>query len=149
MPGKPKPTQLRIIDGNPSRRPLPTNEPKPRPADTRPPSELSTQARRQWRTVAKQLHAVGLLTALDKQALALYCEAYARWREANAQLARFGLIVKAPTGYPMPSPYLSIAHKAFDQMRAMMGEFGMTPRSRVGLASDGKDDDDAFADLLD
>jgi P27 family predicted phage terminase small subunit len=71
-----------------------------------------------------------VLTDLDVDALALYCEAYARWAWANAQIKKHGVLVKTPNGFPTQSPLLQIANKAFEQMRVMLTEFGMTPSSR-------------------
>jgi hypothetical protein len=36
----------------------------------------------------------------------------------------------APTGYPIQSPYVSVASKALEQMPKLLTEFGMTPSSR-------------------
>ena len=78
---------------------------------------------------------LGLVTEVDKAALAGYCQAWARWVEAEEQLTRFGAVIKSPSGYPIQSPYLPIANKALDQMTRLLVEFGMSPssRSRVDL----------------
>jgi P27 family predicted phage terminase small subunit len=146
---KPKPTRLKLITGNPGKRPLSAGEPKPaRPDTLRAPSGLSAGAKRCWRQVARQLHDAQILTQLDRPALALYCEAFARWTQANGQIQRFGAIVKAPSGYPIPSPYLSIANKAFDQMAKIMAEFGMTPSSRSRINAEPPMDDDSAWERL-
>lgn len=135
MPGrKPKPTILRLLQGNPGKRELPKNEPKPaKPKGSVPkaPRHLTDAAKRQWRVVAKQLAGANILTELDAHALALYCEAYARYRNASEQIEKFGAVVKAPSGFPVQSPFLAIANKALEQMTKLMIEFGMTPSSRT------------------
>lgn len=50
------------------------------------PAHLPPTAKAEWRRIGRQLADAGLLTALDTTALALYCEAYARWLEARAIL---------------------------------------------------------------
>ena len=40
-------------------------------------------------------------------------------------------MVKSPNGFPIQSPYLAVANKAMEQMRAMLTEFGMSPSSRT------------------
>lgn len=40
-------------------------------------------------------------------------------------------MVKAPSGFPVQSPFLAIANKALEQMTKLMIEFGMTPSSRT------------------
>lgn len=72
----------------------------------------------------------GTISKLDRAAVGAYCDAYSRWVEAATQILQYGLIFKAPSGYPMPWPYLAILHTALDQMRAFLTEFGMTPSSR-------------------
>ncbi|WP_232346024.1 phage terminase small subunit P27 family [Burkholderia pseudomallei] len=80
--------------------------------------------------IAEQLHAAGLLTVLDVTALGLYCEAFARWHDANEKVVKLGAVVKSAHGYPIPSPYLQVANQAYAQMTRMLAEFGMTPSSR-------------------
>lgn len=126
----PVPTALRILRGNPGRRPLPENEPTPEPgADM--PDDLSPGAAKHWSKVAKQLDDAGVLTQMDGMALALYCETYARWKHANDQVVKFGPVVKAPSGFPIQSPFLAIANKAHNQMVKLLIEFGMTPSART------------------
>jgi len=72
---KPKPTFLKLLQGNPGKRELPQNEPqpaKPKGAVPKAPRHLSDPARKQWRVVAKQLAGANILTELDAHALALY-----------------------------------------------------------------------------
>lgn len=130
---KPKPTNLRILGGNAGHRPLPENEPEPEIGTMDAPDGLSEKAQGQWDLVAKQLYDCGLLTELDKPALVQYCEAYARWSDANEHIKTYGAVVKAPSGFPVQSPYLAIANKAFDQMSKLLVEFGMTPSSRTRI----------------
>jgi P27 family predicted phage terminase small subunit len=74
---------------------------------------------------------MGLLCKIDRAALALFCQAWARWVEAEEALKRYGVMVKSPSGFPMQSPYLAVANKAMEQMRALLAEFGMSPSSRT------------------
>lgn len=85
--------------------------------------------------MARALLVCGLLSRLDRAALAAYCVAWSRWVEAEKQLKSEGLMVKTPNGYQQPSPWLAIANKSLEQLRAFAGEFGMTPatRSRVEI----------------
>lgn len=94
------------------------------------PDWLSPDAAKHWPAIAEQLHQVGLLTAIDVTALGLYCEAFARWKDANARIVKYGTVIKSPNGYPIQSPYLAIANKAHEQMTKLLAEFGMTPSSR-------------------
>jgi P27 family predicted phage terminase small subunit len=64
------------------------------------------------------------------------CLEWGRYLEAIAQVAKLGMVVKAPSGYPMPNPYLSIATKALAGCARLWPELGLTPssRSRVQIA---------------
>lgn len=133
----PTPTNLKVLRGNPGKRKLSTTEPDPTPAIPSCPAHLSKEARREWKRISKELLANGIVSKLDRACLAGYCDAYATWAEASKQLQEFGTVFKAPSGYPMASPYLAIRNTALDQMRAFLTEFGMSPasRSRVRTAN--------------
>jgi P27 family predicted phage terminase small subunit len=146
---KPTPTKLKLVSGNPGHRPINTDEPQPKAATARAPAGLSKLALKHWRTVSRQLSAARILTELDKPALVLYCEAWARWRDATDQVEARGMLVKAPSGYPMQNPYLAIANKAFEQMQKMLVEFGMTPSSRSRIQVQEEDTADPFAAFMD
>jgi P27 family predicted phage terminase small subunit len=100
-----------------------------------PPTELSPGAREVWDKLAGPLAAAGRMTELDKPALVILCTAYADWMSANKALQEFGVVLKSPTGYPVQSPYVSIAGKLADTVIRLCSEFGMTPDSRKRLGS--------------
>jgi len=68
-----KPTQLKIVTGNPGKRPLNADEPRPDANIPECPPELLAHR------LAGELAALRLLTNLDRAALAAYCGAYALW----------------------------------------------------------------------
>jgi P27 family predicted phage terminase small subunit len=128
---KPKPTQLKKLAGNPGKRPLNENEPEPKTRIPACPFHLSGDAKKEWERVAPLLENLRLLSDIDRGALALYCQAWGRWVEAEEALKKYGVMVKSPNGFPMQSPYLAVANKAMEQIRAMLTEFGMSPASRT------------------
>jgi P27 family predicted phage terminase small subunit len=132
---KPTPTHLRALRGNPGKRTARRREPAPPPppAAPTPPRWLDPKARRVWRTLAPELHTLGLLTPLDLDAFAAYCLARARWKEAEDQVAKKGEVVKSPNGYPIQNPWLAIANRAAKQMADLAGEFGLTPSARTRI----------------
>src|SRR5690242_76093 len=87
------------------------------PGEDRPtcPAHLNTAARAEWDRMTRLLHPAGLLTSIDTDQLALYCTAYARWAEAERQIAEAGTVIKSPNGFAIQNPYLAIANKAMDQ----------------------------------
>jgi P27 family predicted phage terminase small subunit len=131
---KPIPTQLKLLRGNPGRRPLPTNEPAPALVDglEAPPAWLFADARKDWRAIAPLLSKNGLLSELDLAALAALCVALSDWRRFS-RAARKRDTVIGPNGFQMQSPYVGMANRALALARSLMADFGMTPaaRSRV------------------
>lgn len=143
---KPKPTQLKVLGGTLRADRANRNEPKPKRSIPRCPSHLSDEAKREWHRVARDLANLGLLSRIDRAALANYCQAWGRWVEAEEALRKYGVMVKSPNGFPMQSPYLAVANKAMEQIRAMLTEFGMSPSSRTRVHAEpaGTDAEDEF-----
>ena len=134
---RPKPTRLKVLTGNPGRRPLNASEPRPEAVVPECPVELGPVARREWDRLAGELAPLRILTNLDRAALAAYCGAYGMWAEATEAIQKFGTMVKSPSGYPVQSPYVSIANRQAEIMMRIASEFGFTPasRSRISLPS--------------
>jgi len=131
---KPKPRALRVLEGNPGKRSLPPDiSPQ---GDAEMPPHLEGEAKKEWERVIGELRRLGLATSLDRACLAAYCASWARWVEAEGQLKRYGAIVKAPTGFPMLSPFLHCATIALRQMHEFLVEFGMSPASRTRVETD-------------
>lgn len=139
---KPKPTALKLIQGNPGNYPLPKHEPKVDPALPDPPSFLSFEAREEWTRVARELYLIGVLSAFDRAALAAYCQAYGRWEIAERKLNESrerdrnfdGLIVSTTQGNAIQNPLIGIANTAMREMLKAAAEFGMTPASRARVS---------------
>lgn len=98
-----------------------------------PPDHFTETEKAEWKRIGKFLLDAGLITKLDLNVLEAYCRTYVRWVEAEEQVRRYGTVIKSPNGYPIQSPYLSIANKALEQMKSLMGELGLTPASRVRI----------------
>lgn len=163
---KPKPTNIKLLEGNPGKRPLPTREPKPPPIAPECPSWLHKNAKKEWKRIVPQLERMGLLTQVDMAALAGYCEAWAMYMEAMSYLHKNGqsylTVLRDESGNIVlndkgeqvilkssPWPEASIAHKSLMQVRAFCSEFGLTPSSRARMSVPGADDkDDGMEELL-
>ena len=146
---KPVPTALKLIKG--TAQPCRTNnsEPKPKADNIKMPAGMSVMAKKHWSKVCSQLKDAGIITNLDVTALMIYCESYAQWRDATDKINTHGSVVKGSQDFPVRSPYLYVAQKAFDQMKSMLTEFGMTPSSRtkVNTTEEHKIKQDPWADL--
>lgn len=127
---KPKPTALKIAEGNPGKRALNNSEPKLKAVLIDPPAHLAGLALEEWNRVAPDLVAVGVLTVADRAALAAYCQAWADWIEARENITLFGMVVTSEKGWQQQSAWVGIANKALDKMMKFATEFGLTPASR-------------------
>jgi len=138
---KPKPTALKLVTGNPGKRALPKNEASLPLCEPTPPAFLCDDAKVEWGRVCSALYAAGLMTELDRAALAAYCAAYGRWAQAeraiNTMAGKDGinaaLLIKTKEGNAIQNPLVGIANKARNDVVRFAAEFGMTPsaRSRV------------------
>jgi P27 family predicted phage terminase small subunit len=126
---------MKLLTGNPGKRPMNQHEPKPEPMVPDCPTELGPVARREWDRLAGELGKLKLLTSLDRAALAAYCGAYALWAEATESIQKYGTMVKSPTGFPIQSPYVSIANRQAEIMMRIASEFGFTPASRSRIST--------------
>jgi P27 family predicted phage terminase small subunit len=136
---------LKVLSGNPGKRPLNEREPAALQGVPECPDWLDDEAQAEWRRITVDLAEMGLLSKADRPALAAYCTAWSRWVDAEAQVKKYGTVVKSPDkGFPMKSPYLSIADQTMETMRKLMVEFGLTPssRSRIRVPAGGDEADE-------
>jgi P27 family predicted phage terminase small subunit len=137
---KPVPTALKVLRGNPGRRPLNLNEPKPEPLELTTPEELEGDpvARAEWlRTIAPAIR-IGHITGADRSMAIAHCELWSTWRSQVAEAAHQGHVIEVgPNDYPTPNPARSMANKTFQLLVRVDAELGLTPtsRSRVTVAS--------------
>ena len=136
--GRPsKPHELKVIEGRAKRKPdavaAAVDDIKPRMPKA--PASLSPAGKKVWRNVGSDLFQRGLLEPLYQPAFQLFCEACARYNMAREAMEVDGYIIKSPSGYGMLSPYHSIMRASLDQMTKIMSDFGMTPRTRAGVAA--------------
>lgn len=110
-------------------------EPQPKAVLPVAPAHLKGDERTKWDELAAELHELGMLTTLDRDALAMYCVLFVRWTKAEQVIRQKGEIIKTTNGNIVQNPYLSIANRALEQLNKLSAEFGMTPssRSRVKL----------------
>ncbi len=147
---KPKPSSLHELEGTRNRHKNKGNDPQFIGLPTCP-KHLDKVAKAEWKRVSAALIAQGLLTAVDRAALAAYCAAYSRWANAEENLQKFGAVIKSPkSGFPIANPYVGIANTSLTLMRQFLTEFGMTPasRSRLAVADSGTKSADPFATFM-
>lgn len=122
-----KPTALRLLAGNPGKRPLPASEPSFAACTTERPDWLTGEAAVLWDKLAQALNVNGMLTHASRDNLAVYCDvlgSYIDTRRAGGQADV----------------------KLLQQIRMMAREFGFTPSSQASVAAPGKQDGKAEKD---
>lgn len=96
-----------------------------------PPRDLGDDGAALWRSLGKLLLDVGLLTHGDMLALEMLCLSYDRMKRANQEVLIKGEVLLSDKGNYYQNPWLSIANKAWDQVKSMLAEFGLTPAERT------------------
>jgi P27 family predicted phage terminase small subunit len=135
----PKPTGLKVIEGNRGKRALSKGEPEPDVLlDTNPPAHLAERSAAVWREVAPMLRRMGVLTVADVIALEMLCDAVADYRHARAQLGD-EFVTRSAKGSDMLNQWLVAKQLSSKRAEAFMGKFGMDPvaRSKVLLDPQG------------
>jgi P27 family predicted phage terminase small subunit len=59
------------------------------------PPHIRGEARKEWRRIGSELVRLGLVARIDKAALALYCQLWQRWIEAEDAVREIGLVCTA------------------------------------------------------
>lgn len=139
---KPKPTNIKVLEGNPGKRKLNIYEPSPEKKAPECPDWLEDEAKAEWERLCEPMMKLGILSELDMAAFAVYCQAYARWKEAEEFISKHGTLVKTPSGYWQQVPQVSISHANQKIMLQAASEFGLTPsaRSRIIAGNGGSQD---------
>ncbi len=147
---KPTPSNLKLFRGT-DRKDREKKEPKPQLEIPNVPPHLSDEAKVEWGRVSQDLYTLGLLSKIDRAALAAYCEAWSDWKMATEKVAVQGMVIKTGEkvverldergeiivertgGNFIENPYYSIKKRAAELMHKFLTEFGMTPSSRTRI----------------
>jgi len=145
---KPTPPALQLLRGNPRQRGLstlldetlrvPVTVPE-LPSFLRAKGDgaaLAEEARAEWRRITPHLEQLGLISQIDRAALANYCFYWALDVLAAKKLIQLGeaaLVETTPSGYRQIGPWLAIKNRAAAALKVYLAEFGLSPaaRSRV------------------
>jgi P27 family predicted phage terminase small subunit len=137
-----KPTNLKLLEGNPGKRPINKNEVKPEIAIPKCPSWLDKEAKKEWKRISTQLYHLKLLTHIDLAGLASYCYYYSRWIGAAQNLIGEDEILISPKGGRYINPRINLISSYNKIMRDYLSKFGLTPSDRANLDMIMNDDDE-------
>jgi len=143
---KPKPTHLRLLQGNLEHRPINRDEPEPEGDLIDPPESFSPAQRILWRQTLQNCPD-GMLRRLDTAIFAAFVCSYGEFLEADRKVQQMGTIVKTAGNQPMQNPYVSIRNRNKADMIKAASELGFTPSSRSRVKVPRKQGKSAFGKL--
>lgn len=129
----PKPTALKLLAGNPGKRPLNLEEPVFREETGNPPAWMPALAKREWERLLPSLRAQGLFTVADVAEYTGYCLAWAELIELTRFLRKNGRTVTAASGYLMPRPEVAMRERALTRLHLFGASFGLSPSARTRI----------------
>lgn len=134
----PKPTALKLVQGNPGKRKLNTKAPSPDALVVvpEPPEWFGPIAVAAWQQVAPWLIEAKILTVTDLHNLEAFCMAYQRWREAQADITKHGIIVMGAK-QEIKNPACTVANETMRQMATFGSALGLDPAARARLKPGG------------
>ncbi|MED1792897.1 phage terminase small subunit P27 family [Brevibacillus nitrificans] len=137
---RPEPTNLKVLKGNPGKRPLNESEPKPKAPNglPDPPPYLDSVAKKEWKRLAPELIRLGLLTIADLTAFETYCLAYGRLVAATKTLKKsksmfYEYTNKSGATNFVPRPEIAVIQKESLVIKAFCAEFGLSPAARTRM----------------
>jgi len=157
MGRKALPANVHLLRGNPSKlsaAALLDEQVRPPVEIPNCPGHLGAEAKAEWRRISKHLETLGLISQIDRAALAAYCTAWGDYVWAERRMVELngpefdkdgnqvravdatgdrGRIWDTPSGYKQISVPMQIRNRALEMMCKFLAEFGMSPaaRSRV------------------
>lgn len=134
MPRKPQPAAVKKLLGNPGKRRIKPDLPSPPGAPPMPKRLLvDSPAVEKWNELVPLLLELGTLTLADGEALATLCEVYSASQACLLELRASGPVMKTDLGGVKPNPAGPLYRSLAALVVSLMGEFGLTPTSRVRL----------------
>ena len=139
---KPLPDAVKALKGNPGKRPLAGDQPRPAAGASTCPAWISKEGKAEWKRIAPMLARAGMLSKIDRAALAGYCSAWAMFAEAEKNVAKFSPVLVSKDGNFYQNPWMAVRNKQMELMHRYLTEFGMTPSSRTRIKADKIDEGD-------
>jgi P27 family predicted phage terminase small subunit len=113
---------------------------EPRPEAGRPalPDWLDDVAKQCWEQLLPQLEQMGVLTRIDGNAIARYCQGWSDWRKCIAFIGKNGMFyaLKDDSGAVkclQQYPHVGIRNKLAVELSRLEQEFGLTPSARTRI----------------
>ncbi len=156
----PQPTAVRLLNGNPSRRPINRSEPKPLEIAPACPAHVQEDdvAHAEWQRLLPILLRMKVLTEADGLVLANLCIVHShlilqlsKMREFNAQSKSglAGMVIQTKSGYLALNQLYSNVQACMEQELKLCRELGLTPSARSRMNTEKSKGENDDADTLD
>ena len=146
---KPKPLEIKKLHG--TVQPCRINQDAPTPQLEIPecPEGLDKIGQDEWNRITTQLYELKMIADIDLAVVFGYCHCWEQFIKTAQQLKKTGYLVKAPSGYPIINPLISINNEAKRQMLKFAQELGLSviQRSRIKVKGEERIKD-ALEDFL-
>ncbi len=129
---KPTPSTLSFIRGNPGKRPPKQDEPKPPAEMPQCPEHLDDRAKEKWKVLAPEIFDLGILTKIDGDLFAAFCQEFSFWQDALERLKKLKP-TKAARYSPTNRSLIKAARAAEAAMNRLGVEYGITASSRTRI----------------
>jgi len=136
---KPKPTNLKILEGSFIKNPQRRNTSEPEAPDKLPrcPSHLDAAGKKKWRETLAILKEMNIASTAYADLLELYADTYSRWRDAREKVLKVGIatVTKDTDGNVTirRNPFETAMHKYRDALVKIEAELGLTPSAKSRL----------------
>jgi P27 family predicted phage terminase small subunit len=150
---RPEPTVLKIAKGNPGKRALNENEPRPPADEIAPPDWVVGKSREKWDELIPKLVAMGVMTNADIDTIARYCTMHEQYLKYLDQVRRGldVLVMRDDAGrvkYMQSTPAATMMTKLAASMLRIEQEFGLTPSARSQISAAPPKHQDEFEAFL-
>lgn len=143
---RPTPSALKLVTGNPGKRPLNKKEPKPRTKAPVCPPHLDAKGKAVWKKLCTLLRRMGVMTEADGLALERLCDCYADILACRELIERDGrtyaTIDQNSNTLIKNNPAVNQLRAADAQFKSYLVEFGLTPAARSKVNVDLPDGDE-------
>jgi P27 family predicted phage terminase small subunit len=123
------------------------------------PTWLNDAARTIWFRLTPAMHKMGLLSDVDVEPFARYCDTLALWHKARTMIEKAGIIITiradgregdvGEDGKPTKlqgkikscqiAPWMTVYNRLTPMLHKMESEFGLTPSARAGMTKPGNE----------
>jgi P27 family predicted phage terminase small subunit len=143
-----KSINLKLLEGNPGKRKI-EKQPKLEIKNLKCPIWLNKEAKKEWKRVFTLLEKLELISDIDMTIFAMYCQNYARWKQAETELNDENLKVMGRTGY-IVNPLVKISQTYQTRLKISIEKLGLSPSDRANLdiAMNDDNENDGIAKYL-